>query len=247
MEIGKETTCGAPIVSYCSPAQARCERLDTGLKDLLEFLVRWFGACGGAHRFLGTRVRDGRPHSQARMVGGEVFLDPQRPETAKKREDGGPGQLQIAVTEDFSSPDPCIDSRERASQGGVEWLRGVQIPKPAAERGRVGHAIGILHRRCRRFPRTVLDKVAPQRFTAGDQAVMRIRERKPRQEGNRFAARSADTSPDFDPVVVFIMSLFAAATMANDRVQQTNRALADELFCACFGPLGFRVALPCGK
>src|SRR5215472_5853827 len=37
--------------------------------------------------------------------------------------------------------------------------------------------MGILHRRCRRFPGTVLDKVTTQRLTAGDQAVMRVRER----------------------------------------------------------------------
>jgi hypothetical protein len=76
---------------------------------------------------------------------------------------------------------------------------------------------------------------------------MRVRERKPRQEGNRLPATLAHTSPDLNPVVVFIMSLFAAAAMANDRVQQTNRALADELFCACLGPIGCQVALHCGK
>ena len=134
------------------------------------------------------------------MVGGEVFLNPQGPEAAEKREDGGPGQLQITVAQDLSAADPFIDRRERASQDGVERLRRIQLPKPAAERGRVRHAMGILHRRCRRFPGTVLDKVAPQRLTARDQAVMRVRERKPRQEGDRLAARLADASPDHNPV-----------------------------------------------
>ena len=124
--------------------------------------------------------------------------------------------MQITVAEDFTAPDPSVDRCERASQDKVERLRGIQIPKPAAERGRVGHAIGILHRRCRRFPGTALHKIAPQRLAAGDQAVMRVRERKQRQEGDRLPARLADTSPDLNPVVVFIMSLFAAATMAND-------------------------------
>jgi len=95
------------------------------------------------------------------MVGGEVFLNPQGPEAAEKWEDGAPGQLQITVAEDLSAADPSIDRRERASQGGVERLRRIQLPKPAAERGRVGHPLGILHRRGRRFPGTALHKVAP--------------------------------------------------------------------------------------
>src|SRR5215472_14054174 len=107
--------------------------------------------------------------------------------------------------------------------------------------------MGILHRRCRRFPGTVLDKVAPQRLTASDQAVMRVRERKPRQEGDRLPARLADASPDRNPVMMFIMSLFAAPTMANDRVQQTNRALANERFCACLRPIGGWIAQLYGK
>ena len=181
------------------------------------------------------------------MVGGEVFLNPQGPEAAEKREDGGPGQLQITVAQDLSAADPFIDRRERASQDGVERLRRIQLPKPAAERGRVRHAMGILHRRCRRFPGTVLDKVAPQRLTARDQAVMRVRERKPRQEGDRLAARLADASPDHNPVMIFIMSLFTAPTMANDRVQQTNWALADEPSYACLRPIGWQVALRCRK
>jgi hypothetical protein len=36
------------------------------------------------------------------MVGGEVFLNPQGPEPAEKREDGGPGQVQITVAQDLS-------------------------------------------------------------------------------------------------------------------------------------------------
>jgi hypothetical protein len=47
--------------------------------------------------------------------------------------------------------------------------------------------------------------------------------------------------------MIFIMSLFAAPTMADDRVQQTNWALADEPFCFCLRPIGWRVALRCGN
>src|SRR5262249_28961658 len=52
---------------------------------------------------------------------------------------------------------------------------------------------------------------------------------------------------DRNPVMIFIMSLFAPPTMANDRVQQTNWALADQFFCACLRPIGWQVALRCGK
>jgi len=194
-----------------------------------------------------SRVKERQPAFPGKDGGRRSFLNAQGPKAAEKWEDGGPEQLQITVAEDLSAADPSIDRRQRASQDGVEWLRRIQFPKPAAERGRVGHAMGILHRRCRRFPGTVLDKVAPQRLTASDQAVMRVRERKPRQEGNRLPARLADASPDRNPVMIFIMSLFAAPTMANDRVQQTNWALADEPFCFCLRPIGWRVALRCGK
>jgi hypothetical protein len=47
--------------------------------------------------------------------------------------------------------------------------------------------------------------------------------------------------------MIFIMSLFAAPTMPNDRVQQANRALAYERFCACLLPISWQVALLCGK
>jgi hypothetical protein len=43
--------------------------------------------------------------------------------------------------------------------------------------------------------------------------------------------------------MVFVMSL--AATMVNDRVQQTKWAFADDRFCFC--PIGFQVALRCRK
>ena len=165
---------------------------------------------------------------------------------AEKRENGTPGQLPIAVAENLSAPDPCIDRCERASQEGIGRLRRIQIPKPAAEGGRVGYTIGILHRRRRRFPGTALDKVAPQRRTASDQAVMSVRKREHRQEGNRLAANTAPPPPNSDPVGVFVMSLFLAAAMTDDRIAPANRALAED-HGGGRRPIRFELALRRGK
>lgn len=107
--------------------------------------------------------------------------------------------------------------------------------------------MGIFHRRRRRFPATALDKVAPQRLTAGDQAVMAVRKRKYRQEGNRLTTRSADTPPNLNPIMVFVMRLFPPPAMTNDRILQANRADANDPFCASLRPIGFALALRCGK
>jgi len=149
------------------------------------------------------------------MVGGRSYLNPQGPEAAEKRENGTPAQWPIAVAENLSV---LLDHRERASQEGIGRLRGIQLSKPAAQGGRVGYPIGILHRRRGCFPTTTLDKVAPQRLTASDEAVMRVRKRELRQEGNRLAANIAQPPPDSDPVVVFVMRLFLATAMTDDRI-----------------------------
>src|SRR6266481_2907605 len=92
--------------------------------------------------------------------------------------------------------------------------------------------MGIFHRRCRRFQGTAFDKVAPQRLTAGDQAVMAVGKRKHGQEGNRLPARSADTATNRNPVMLFVMSLLLAAAMTNDRILRANWAPANDYFCA---------------
>jgi len=47
---------------------------------------------------------------------------------------------------------------------------------------------------------------------------MGVGERKDRQESNRLAASSADAAPNSNPVVVFIMGLFATTTMTDDLI-----------------------------
>lgn len=103
--------------------------------------------------------------------------------------------------------------------------------------------MGILHNRCRRFPGTTLDKIAPQRLTAGDQAVMAVRKRKHRQESNRLATTSADASPNYNPIMAFVMSLFAPTTMTDDRILQANWAATNDPFCSKLRPIGFQLAL----
>ena len=79
----------------------------------------------------------------------------------QERENSGPGQLPIAVTENLYAPDPLIERLDCVSQEREGRLRGIQDLKPAAEGRRIRHAMGIFHRRCRRFPGTAFDKVAP--------------------------------------------------------------------------------------
>ena len=165
----------------------------------------------------------------------------------KQREDSGPGQLPIAVTENLSAPDPLIERLDCASQEREGRPRGIQNLKPAAESARICYAIGIFHRRRRCFPTTALDKVAPQRLTAGDQAVMAVRQREHGQEGNRRATTIADAAPDFDPVMVFVMSLFLSTTMTHHGILQTTRAATHDRFCASLCPIGLQLALRRGK
>ena len=86
-------------------------------------------------------------------------------------------------------------------------------------------------------------KVAPQRLAARDQAVMAVGRRERRQESERLAAPVAETTANPDPIMVFVMSLFAAAAMADDGVLETNRATAQYDFGARLGPIGFEVVL----
>jgi hypothetical protein len=144
----------------------------------------------------------------------------------------------MAVTDNLPAPDPLIDYLYRPAQEGKGRPRGIQSPKPAMEGGRSRHTMGIFHRRRRRFPGTALHKVEPQRGTAGDQAVMGIGERKHGQEGDRLTASSAEAAPNFNPIMVFIMGLFAPTAMADDRIARANRATTNNYFCSSLRPIG---------
>ncbi|MGB8293868.1 MAG: hypothetical protein WCG85_00415, partial [Polyangia bacterium] len=84
-------------------------------------------------------------------------------------------------------------------------------------------------------------------MAARQQAVVRVWERERRQEGKGLATTVTDTAPDFNPVVMFIVSLLEAAAMPDDRVTFTNRAPARNDLGALCGPIGFQVDLAGGK
>src|SRR5438132_11577674 len=102
-------------------------------------------------------------------------------------------------------------------------LGWVQAMGPAAERGGLRHVIGIFDRGCRFFPGAVLLKTSPQCLTASQQTVMRIREREGWKKRKRLPAIAAVSATDLDPVVMLIVRLLAATSVANDRIALANR------------------------
>ena len=118
---------------------------------------------------------------------------------------------------------------------------------PATERRRIGRPIGVLERRRRLFPRVVLHKAPPQCLTANPQAVLSVRKRKQRQEGEGLSATVAATAPDLDPIMVLIVRLFAAVSMADDRITFTSGASPQDDFGAARGPIRFKLVRRDGK
>jgi hypothetical protein len=77
---------------------------------------------------------------------------------------------------------------------------------------------------------------------------VRVRERKHREEGEGLPAIEAATAPDPNPVVILIVDLLAAASVADDRIAFTNRASPqDDLVVAVSGPVGFQLVRQGGK
>ena len=181
------------------------------------------------------------------MVGDGDFLKSQRPESGKEREYGMPAQRQRIMHEDLSPVKPSSYGPHRPAQTGKRRDRRIQTPEPSAQRGRVGHAIGILNGRCRGFPGSAFGEAAVQRLAAGDEAVMAVGRREGRQKCERLMARLATPAPNRNPIVVLIMRLFAAAAMPDDGVLGTNRTTAQDDFSTGLGPIFFEVVLRGGK
>lgn len=139
------------------------------------------------------------------------------------------------------------DADERLVQKGSRWLRGVQAVGPAAERGGIGHAIRVFERRRRPFPGAVLHHAPPPCLTTSQQAVARVRERKPRQEGEGLPATGAATATDANPVVMLIVRLLAAASVTDDRIAFTNGASSQNGLGTACGPIGFELVRRDGK
>jgi len=139
------------------------------------------------------------------------------------------------------------DAGQCVAQEGSRHLGGIQAASPAAERGGIGQAIGVFKRRCCFFPGAVLLEAPPQGLTASQEAVVRVGEREGRKEGERFPAIRAAATADLDPVVIRIVRLLAAASMANDRIPFTNGTSPHDDVGALFGPVGFQLARPAAK
>ena len=118
---------------------------------------------------------------------------------------------------------------------------------PAAKRGRIGYAIWVFERRRGPFPGTMLHKAPSQCLTTRQQAVMRVRERKQWKKGESLPATGAAAATDVDPVVVFIVGLLAAASVADNGFTFTSGASPHENFGATRGPLRFELVRRDGK
>jgi hypothetical protein len=84
-------------------------------------------------------------------------------------------------------------------------------------------------------------------MAASDKAVVTVWRRERRQKGECLAAKVAKSAPDENPIMIFVVSLFAAAAMADDRIAFTSWASPQNNPGASGGPIGFRVVLPGGK
>ena len=118
---------------------------------------------------------------------------------------------------------------------------------PAAKRGRIGYAVRVFERRRRLFPGIVLHKAPSQCLRARQQTVMGVRERKQWKKGESLPATGATAATDVDPVVVFIVGLLAAASMADNGIAFTSGASPQDNFGATRGPLRFELVRPDGK
>ena len=173
------------------------------------------------------------------MVGREIFSETQGPENLQNQSQ--PRQWLSLVIGRITARQPMNQAGERLTEKGKSRLGAVQSVGPATERAGIGHAVRVFERRSRFFPGAVLHKAPPQCLTACQQTVVRVRERKQRQEGEGLPATGTATAPNPDPIVVFIVRLFAAVSMADDRIALTHRASPHDDFGAARGPIRFEL------
>ena len=128
------------------------------------------------------------------------------------------------MAEYFAITEPSADRAHGAPQEGKRRLGDIQALKPATQRGRVRHAVRILNHRGSSFPRAAFYKVMPKRVGPCDKAVVSVRRREPRQKRERLFAEIAQAAPNADPIVLLVMSLLAAAAMADDGFARTDWA-----------------------
>ena len=142
---------------------------------------------------------------------------------------------------------PMSDASERLVKKRKGRLGVVQPVGPAAKRGRIGHAIRICERRHRLFPGGVLHKASWQCLTARQQTIVRVGERKQREKGEGLPAAGAATATDADPVVMLIVGLLAAASVADDRIAFASGASPQNDLVAVSCPVVFDLVWRDGK
>jgi len=136
---------------------------------------------------------------------------------------------------------PVTRAGKRLAQKGRGQVGTLQTVRPAAKCGRIGRAIRVFEHRRRLFPGAVLHKSPPQCLTARQQAVMRVRKRRQRKESEGLPATRAATATDLNPIVMLIVCLLAAASMADDRIPFTCRASPQDDLVAVSGPVSFKL------
>jgi hypothetical protein len=193
----------------------------------------------GAVLPLEANVGEGSEHFQARMVGGEIFSETQGPENLQNRSQ--PRQRPSLVIDGIAVCQPVSHAGERLAEKGKCRLGTVQAVAPAAKCGRIGYTVRVFERRRGLFPGAVFHKAPPQCLTARQQTVVRVRERKQREEGEGPLATGAATTTNANPVVVFIVRLLAAASVADDRIDFTSGASPQNNLGAAGGPICFEV------
>ena len=176
-------------------------------------------------------------------MGGNIFSETQGPKDLQNRSQ----PRQSFVTRLVGECQPMSDAGEGLTQKGSRWLGGIQALGPATERGGIGHPIRVFERRPRLFPGAVLHHTPPPCLTTSQQAVARVRERKPRQEGEGLSATGAATATDANPVVMLIVRLLAAASVTDDRIAFTNGASPQNGLGTACGPIGFELVRRDGK
>ena len=176
-------------------------------------------------------------------MGGNIFSETQGPKDLQNRREPRPS----FVTRLAGDCQPMSDAGERLAQKGSRWLGGIEAPGPATERGGIGHLIGVFERRHRLFPAAVLHNTPPPCLTTSQQAVARVRGRKPRQEGEGLPATGAAAATDANPVVMLIVRLLTAASVTDDRIPFTNGASPQKGLATAGGPIGFELVRRDGK
>ena len=135
---------------------------------------------------------------------------------------------------------PVSNASQRLTQERKSQLRAIQAARPAADGRSIGPAVRVFECRHRVFPRAVFHKAPSQCLTARQQAVMRVRERKQREESESLPANWAATATDANPIVILIVCLLAAAAVADYRIPFTCRAAPQDLV-AVSGPIRFKL------